>query len=84
MSNTVGQICNILHLSHNLQQQLTRHMRSVVGLSFEQCCILWYISNKRNGITITELANETFRLGHTVSSMVSRLETLGLITRYRD
>ena len=79
----VDKFVELLDATHHLRNVLNTRVRMHTGLNLNQVVILQRIAVQNGAITVSELAVQSSRAPHTLTSMINGLENAGLVSRNR-
>ncbi len=75
---------SLLDLAHTTRQELNTKAKEVAGMSISQVTILSYIDLAGGKATISQLADMTQRVPHTITAKVNWLHEHGFVSKTRD
>jgi DNA-binding MarR family transcriptional regulator len=79
-----GELWALLSQASNALSRVSDKELRPVGISMMQAAVLYFVKNSKEPVTPAALHRWLFREPHTVSQLLMRMETQGLVNRTKD
>jgi DNA-binding MarR family transcriptional regulator len=81
---TKGELWALLSQASNALSRVADNELRPVGISMMQAAVLYFVKNSKEPATPAALSRWLFREPHTVSQLLMRMETHGVVNRTKD